>query len=311
FTCCHPVTDESELHRSVPIGRAIPGTQAYLLDSNLRPVPVGVAGELYVGGDGLARGYLNRPELTAQRFIPHPFNTRGERLYRTGDVARYLPNGVVEFLGRADLQIKLRGFRIELGEIETVLNTHEAVQSAVVVAREVEAGEKILVAYVVAQPSQSPSTSELYSYLRERLPEYMVPQAFFVLDELPLMPNGKVDRHKLPAPEQSWPTLAGEYIAPRTPVEEILAAIWGEVLGRKTVSVHDNFFELGGHSLLATQVISRVRDAFGHEVALRSLFEQPTVAGLARENEVGGGLRADLQAPPLQRVERAERLPLS
>jgi acyl-coenzyme A synthetase/AMP-(fatty) acid ligase/acyl carrier protein len=264
------------------IGRPISNTQVYILDDHLNPVPRGVRGELYLGGDGLARGYLNRPELTAEKFIPNRFSEEpGARLYKTGDLARYLSDGNIEFLGRIDHQVKIRGFRIELGEIEAVIKEHAAVRDAVVVAREDVAGDKRLVGYVVnREPVQ---VSELRNYLQAKLPDYMVPSALVFLDFLPLTPNGKIDRRTLPRPDQSRPELEDEFVAPRTPTEELLAEKWSEVLKVERVGVHDNFFALGGHSLLATQVISRLREAFGIALPLRSLFERPTVAGLAEQ----------------------------
>jgi hypothetical protein len=278
----------------------------------MQVAPVGVVGELYIGGAGLARGYFNQPELTAERFVPHPHSAEaGERLYRTGDMVRWQENGALEFIGRVDGQVKVRGFRIEVGELEAVLAAHSSVREAVVLVREDEPGDKRLAAYVVQEVESEVSAGELKEYLRERLPEYMQVQWVVPVAELPLTANGKVDRRALQALAVEPEGSGEQRVAARTPAEEILVAIWGEVLGRERIGVHDNFFELGGHSLLATQVISRVRDAFGQEVALRSLFEQPTVAGLAREIEAGRGLGAEWQAPPLERVERAERLPLS
>jgi amino acid adenylation domain-containing protein len=264
------------------LGRPITNAQIYLLDAHLQPVPVGVAGELCIGGEGLARGYLECPELTAESFIPHPFSQEpGRRLYKTGDLARYLPDGNIEFLGRLDHQVKVRGFRIELGEIEAVLGQHWAVRQAVVLAREDRPGDHRLVAYVVPAQGQTHTGDELCRFLHSKLPEYMVPSAFVLLESLPLTPNGKIDRHALPTPNQQYPSVGSTFVAPRTPVEEVLAEIWAEVLGLEQVGTHDNFFELGGHSLKATQVISRVRHALAIELPLRGLFETPTVAGLA------------------------------
>jgi amino acid adenylation domain-containing protein len=263
---------------AVPIGRPIYNTQLYILDSHLQPTPVGVPGELYIGGDGLARGYLNRSELTAERFIPHPVSAAmGARLYKTGDLACYQPDGNITFLGRIDDQVKIRGFRIELGEVEAILSQHPAVHEAIVMVREETSGDRRLVAYVVPRPEQPPTVSTLRRFLREKLPEYMVPAAFVLLEQLPLTRNGKVDRRALPKPERQ-----GAFVAPRSPVEERLAGMWAEVLGLERVGIHDNFFELGGHSLLATQVISRLRDAFRVELPVRRLFDEgATVAGLA------------------------------
>ena len=266
---------------SIVIGSPITNTQIYLLDAHYQPVPIGVTGELYIGGDGLARGYFNRPELTAQQFIPNPFsNNPGTRLYKTGDLARYRSDGNIEFLGRIDEQVKIRGFRIELSEISAVLSEHPAVRETVIIVRTDVASDQRIVAYIVPHQEQVPKTSELRCFLKSKLPYYMVPSAFVVLEALPLTPNGKVDRRALPAPDTVSPKLE-DYVAPRTPVEEVLVGIWAE-LGLKQVSVHDNFFELGGHSLLATQLNSRIRYVFKVELPLRNLFEAPTVASLAK-----------------------------
>jgi amino acid adenylation domain-containing protein len=267
----------------IPIGRPIANTQVYVLDPHLQPVPIGVPGELYIGGDGLARGYLNRPELTAERFLPHPFSDQpGARLYKTGDLARYRPDGQLEFLGRLDQQVKVRGYRIEPGEVEAALTQHPAVREAVVLAREDGPGDTRLVAYVVPNQPPGPSMSDLRSFLQAKLPNYMVPSTFVMLAALPLTPNGKVDRRALPAPAPTRPALDDALVAPRTPVEAALAAIWAEILRLPQVGVHDNFFALGGHSLLATQVISRLQAAFQVDLPLRRLFEAPTVAELAQ-----------------------------
>jgi acyl carrier protein len=275
---------------TVPIGRPVANTEIYILDPHLNPVPTGVAGELHIGGDGLARGYLNRPELTEEKFIANPFSTEsGARLYKTGDLARYLPDGNIEFLGRIDNQVKIRGYRIELGEVEAVLAQHPAVQQAVVLAREDTPGDKRLVAYVVSANGLAILSYDLRNYLQRKLPDHMVPSAFVFLDSLPLTPNGKLDRKSLPAPGQSRPELEDDFAAPRTPVEETLANIWADVLKLEKVGVHDNFFRLGGHSLSATQVVSRMRNAFAVEVRLRQIFESPTVAEMAAliaENKV-------------------------
>jgi amino acid adenylation domain-containing protein len=292
------------------IGRPIANTEVYILSKELRPVPVGVSGELYVAGEGLARGYLHRPELTAERFVPHPYSTRpGARAYRTGDAARYLANGEIEYQGRLDHQVKLRGYRIELGEVESALNAQAGVSEAVVVVREDEPGEKRLVGYVVAEAGAPVSSSELRRGLQERLPEYMVPAALVLLERLPLTANGKVNRRELPAPDGRRPELAAAYVGPRTVVEEVLVEIWREVLRVEQVGIHDNFFELGGHSLLATQVVSRVRQVLQREMGLRSLFERPTVAGLAEQlEEKSEGSSAP---PPVLAVGREQSLPLS
>jgi len=267
---------------STSLGRPIDNTQTYILDANLQSVPIGVPGEIYIGGDGLARGYLKQPDLTAERFLPNPFGKQpGARLYKTGDLARYLPDGKIEFLGRIDNQVKIRGFRIEPGEIESVLIQHAAVREAVTLAQEDEVGEKYLIAYIVAVQIPISRTSELRNFLKEKVPEYMVPSAFVFLEAMPLTPNGKLDYNALPALDQSSHELGERYVAPRTLVEELIAEIWAEVLKRDKVGIHDNFFELGGHSLLATRVISRAHKIFEVEVPVRILFEHPTIAGLA------------------------------
>ncbi|MCB0165295.1 MAG: amino acid adenylation domain-containing protein [Anaerolineae bacterium] len=302
----------------LPIGYPVANTQIYLLDHRLQPVPVGVTGELYIGGVQLTRGYLNQPGLTAERFIPHPFAT-GERLYRTGDLARYIPNGsdrpVIEFRGRVDHQIKIRGFRVELGEIEAVLNQHPAIQASAVIAREDQPGDKRLVAYLVnGQPSSANRYQatidqtlipDLREHVKRQLPDYMIPATFMILEELPLSPNGKVDRQALPEPIQ---TSSKTQALPRTPAEQAMATIWGEVLGLDQVGIHDNFFDLGGHSLLATQVISRVQQTFQVELTLRDLmFEYTDVASLAE------ALTHANQATisPIEAADRTSALPLS
>jgi acyl carrier protein len=237
-------------------------------------------GELYIGGTGLARGYLNRPAMTAEKFVPHPFSADpGARLYKTGDQARYQPDGNLEFLGRRDHQVKLRGYRVELGEIEAVLSGHPAVDEAVMLVREETPEDQRLVAYVVSPQGVTPH--DLRQHLKQTLPEYMVPAHFVMLDAFPLTPSGKVDRKALPIPDESRTLLETAFVAPRTPTEGQLAKIWQEVLKLDKVGTQDNFFELGGHSLLATQVLSRVRRALDVDVPLRAFFENPTVAGLA------------------------------
>jgi amino acid adenylation domain-containing protein len=267
---------------NVPIGRPIANTQTYVLDRNLQPVPVGVTGELHVGGVGLARGYLNCPELTAEKFIPHPFsNEPGARLYKTGDLARYLPDGNLEYLGRLDYQVKIRGVRIELGEIETGLEQHLAVRQVVVLAQEAASGDTRLVAYIVPTQEPAPTTSELHRFLTAKLPVYMVPAAFVFLDTLPLTPSGKVDRNALPQPEGSRPQLDREFVAPHDAVERQLTHIWEDLLGVKPIGVQDDFFELGGHSLLAVQLFARIEKVTGKRLPLATLFQTPTIAHLA------------------------------
>ena len=296
----------------VPIGRPFANTQIYILDSHLQPVPIGVAGELHIGGAGLARSYLHQLELTEQKFIPNPFsNNSGDRLYKTGDLGRYLPDGTIEFLGRVDNQVKIRGFRVEPGEIEAVLSQHPAVQEAAIVVREDVPGSKRLVAYVVLNQATARVISELQHFVKQQLPKYMVPSAFVLLDALPLTPNGKIDRKALPAPDTTRHEGEGAYVAPQTPIEEMLAGIWADVLAVKQVSIHDNFFDLGGHSLLATQLISRLRDTFCVEFPLRGLFESPTVASLSERLEALLRTEQRIVAPPLLPVEREGKLLLS
>jgi amino acid adenylation domain-containing protein len=312
FTCCHRMPSGSSVGTNVPIGTPISNTEVFILDRELRPAPVGVPGELYVGGDGLARGYHNRPGLTAERFVPHPFSREpGARLYRTLDRARRLEGGEVEFLGRFDRQVKVRGYRVEPGEIEVVLAAHHAVREVLVEACEDSLGDKRLVTYLVAGPGAEVSADELRAHLRRKLPEYMMPAAFVTLECMPLTANGKVDRRALPEPDGARPEWGEAYVGPRDETEEALAAIWAEVLRIERVGVHDNFFESGGHSLLATQVVVRMREVFGADVPLRLMFEQPTVAQLAAS--VGAG-RCDGGAQPLPEivpVPRDQKLPLS
>ena len=266
----------------VNIGLRYSSKQFYILNSHRQLAPIGVPGEIYVGGDDLARGYLNRPDLTAEKFIPNAFSdTPGARIYQTGDRARYLADGSLEFFGRMDHQMKIRGFRVEPGEIEVALEKHPTVQQVVAMMLEERPGEKRLVAYVVPKQGQTPTRGDLRGFLKQRLPDYMIPSTFVILDKLPLTPAAKVNRNALPAPDWGRTELEGSYVAPRTPMEDQLAKIWGEVLGVERVGIHDDFFELGGHSLLAIQMISRVRYSFQIELPVRRLFETPTVAGLA------------------------------
>jgi amino acid adenylation domain-containing protein len=277
--------EESPLRR-IPIGRPLENRTMYILDKRGSLAPLGVAGELHIGGSLLARGYLNRPDLTAERFIPDCFSDQpGARLYKTGDLTRYLADGNIEFLGRIDHQVKVRGFRIELGEIEAALYHHAAVRECIVKAREDKPGDKRLVAYVAPADGETITTNELRRFLKERLPDYMIPAAFVWLEALPLTPNGKIDHRRLPPPDWSGSELAERSALPRTPVEEILVGIWSKVLGVERLGIRSNFFDLGGHSLLATQVVSRLRKVLQIEMPLRSLFEHPTIAALAENIE--------------------------
>lgn len=301
----------------VPIGKPFANTELYILDAYQQPVPVGAAGELYIGGPGLARGYVHQPELTREKFVPHLFSDLpGARLYRTGDRARWMRNGCVEFLGRGDNQVKLRGYRIELAEIESVLGHCEGVARAAVLVREDVPGDQRLVAYVVPRGEEAPSAAELRRLLSARLPEQMIPSAFVSLETMPLTPNGKVDRKALPAPEHGNPDADAAYVAPRSPVEERLAELYCELLKVPRVGAHDNFFLLGGHSLLATRLVSRIRETFGVEVPLRSLFESAVVQDLARETQArmddctpaGAGAS---NPPPIEPADRSGALELS
>jgi acyl carrier protein len=284
FATWKEVGEIGEEERTIAIGRGIGNTEVYVLDKRQKVVPVGVSGELYIGGAGLARGYWKRAEMTAERFIPNPYSSKGgERLYRTGDVVRYLANGEIEFIGRIDEQVKIRGYRIELGEIEADLNQHESIAESVVLATDDESGDtssKRLTMYVVGRQEQPINVGELHSYLREKLPDYMIPSSFISLDEMPLTPNGKVDRLALLAEEVTYQD-EKQFIAPDTSLEKVLADIWADVLKREQIGINQDFSELGGHSLLATQVISRLREAFSMEIPLRLLFEAPTVAELS------------------------------
>jgi amino acid adenylation domain-containing protein len=310
FTCCHAMQAGDELGASVPIGRPISNTRVYLVNQRFQLVPVGVPGELLAAGDGLARGYLGDAALTAEKFIPDPFSTEpGGRLYRTGDLARYLSDGTIEFLGRADQQVKIRGFRIEPEEIEFVLEQHPSVQRAVVQVKQDADGDKQLVAYVAHDGEVA--SDDLREYLAAKLPDYMLPSAFVMLDELPLTTNGKVDRSRLPELGE-WSANREEYVAPSTPLEELVCNVFADVLRLQKVGANENFFHLGGHSLSATRVISRLKEAVGPIVSLRDLFEAPTPALLARRLE--RAQQDDSGAPemlPLSRVERNNALPLS
>jgi amino acid adenylation domain-containing protein len=309
---------ENGFHRqalaSVPIGCPVANTETYVLDQHLKPVPVGVPGELYIGGKGLARAYLNQPEQTAERFVPHPFSTdSGARLYMTGDLVRYLSDGNIEYIGRVDHQLKIRGFRVELGEIEATLAGHPKVRQSVVVGWENAPGDVRLAAYVVPSLQPWPTVDELREFLKIELPDYMIPSAFVMLKTLPLTRNGKVDRHALPSPEQAQSESVRTFVAPRNPIEESLSKVWAEVLNLEQVSVDDNFFSLGGHSLLVTQVISRIRKMFQVELPLRCLFESPTIAELAEriqlaEDEAAAHLLVELEGLSDEEVQELLQL---
>ncbi|HEX5601181.1 MAG TPA: condensation domain-containing protein, partial [Pyrinomonadaceae bacterium] len=300
------VTNAETLHHQL-IGVPLGNMRLHLLDAQGNPVPIGVTGEIHIGGACVTRGYINHPELTAEKFVPDHFSEEaGARLYKSGDLGRYLPDGNIEFLGRSDEQVKVRGFRIELGEIGATLGSHPAVRERIVIVREDTPGDKRLVAYLVVQ--QKLDIGELRSYLKGRLPEYMVPSAFVFLDVLPLTPNGKVDRHALPAPDA---TRQAALIAPRTATEERVAALYAHVLNLEAVGVDDNFFDLGGHSLLATQVVSRVREDFQVEVPVYTLFEAPTVEGLAENIDAQVRAGNTLKPSRPERVARDGALPLS
>ncbi|HVG20478.1 MAG TPA: amino acid adenylation domain-containing protein, partial [Blastocatellia bacterium] len=302
-----------EDHREIiPIGRPISNTRIYVLDKSLGIVPLGVAGELHIGGDGLARGYLNRPELTADKFIPDPFGgAPGARLYRTGDLARYLVSGELEFLGRIDHQVKIRGVRVELGEIEQTLVQHGQVRECVVVAGDDSAGNKRLVAYVVCEQSAKPTSNELRAYLSARLPEYMIPSVFMTIEQMPLSANGKIDRNALPAVDRNRPKVEGSNQGPRDWIEEVLASIWSELLDSSPVNLDDNFFDLGGHSLLAARLAARVRDSLRADLSLADVFDNPTprsLSALVAQRLSGGKARS---RRPITRADRTGPLPPS
>jgi amino acid adenylation domain-containing protein len=327
YEILRPRTEEEELP---PIGRPVDNVQVYLLDQRGQPVPVGIAGELHVGGAQLARGYLYQPQLTAEKFIPDPFSGKpGARLYRTGDLARYLPDGTIEFLGRLDQQVKIRGHRIEPGEIEAVLGAHILIRENAVVCRDDARGEKRLVAYVATQEDERPTVNELRGMLLEKLPEYMVPATFVFLDQLPLTVNGKLDRAALPLPDVSRPALANAYIAPVTELERIIYGIWQEALGLghigtqdlagiwsgllkvARIGVNDNFFDLGGHSLMIVKVQEMLRQTLKQEIAVVELFKYPTISALARhlsrEGEESKAVSPQRQRADARRASMRER----
>ncbi|AUB43295.1 Non-ribosomal peptide synthetase component F (plasmid) [Nostoc flagelliforme CCNUN1] len=306
FTCCYTLVEEQDIQQTVPIGKPIANTQVYILDQYMQPVPIGVAGELYVGGDGLARGYLNRPELTLEKFIPNPFSfEKSARLYKTGDLARYLPNGNIEFLGRLDEQVKIRGFRIELGEIEAVLSTHPQIQQAVVIAIADNSENKRLVAYVVSN-QKTLSTNQIQDFLQQQLPAYMLPSVFVILDTLPLTPNGKVDRKALREIDSQNSESNANFVAPRTLEEELLVQIWSEVLGVEQVGIYDNFFALGGDSLRAVQVLAKA-DKSGLKLSLKQIFNHQTIydlVGVTQQSDLSPSI---LKTAPFSLISSEER----
>ena len=311
FACCYSMSDPEQVGTSVPIGHPIANTQVYVLDRQMNPVPVGVPGELHIGGDGLAHGYLNRPDLTEERFVFNPFAADPDsKLYKTGDVVRYLPDGRIEFLGRMDNQVKIRGYRIELGEIEGVLAEHPNVKSEVVLTESDPSGEKLLVAFVVLHMRREEEEAELRKHLRAKLPEYMVPSHLAIVEELPLNAIGKVDRKKLLTMDWRSGAAEADHEEPRNELEAKLAKIWSELLNLETIGIHHNFFEIGGHSLLATRLMTRISDVLGAEIPLRDFFAAPTVAGLAAAIEAARG-ESGAQGPAILPVERDGNIPLS
>lgn len=282
YTVCTTINKYIEGDTKLHIGRPIANTQIYLLDADYKPVAIGVVGELYIGGVGLARGYLNRPELTAQKFIPNPFSDEsGSRLYKTGDLARYLNDGNIEFIGRIDHQVKLRGFRIELGEITAILKEHSLVEEAVVITSEDIPGDVYLVAYLVLRSQTELTTSDWRLFLKAKLPAYMVPAVFVVLENIPLTPNGKIDRFALPKPNRSQSNIHQNYVPPQTSIEKAIADIWAKVLNVEKVSIYDNFFDLGGNSLLTIPICSQMQEALNLNISVVDLFTYPTVSAFA------------------------------
>jgi amino acid adenylation domain-containing protein len=305
--------------KSIAIGHPIANTQIYLLDRNLQPVPIGVPGELHIGGAGLAKGYLNRSELTEEKFILFKGTGNGERgtvnnhslIYKTGDLARFLPNGKIEYLGRIDHQVKIRGFRIELGEIEAVLSRHQSIDRAIVIVKEDECQQKSLVAYLVVNTESVPSVNDLRSFLRQQLPEYMIPNAFVAIETIPLTPNGKIDRLALSNLDRQAMRSETDYTSPQTEMQKAIAEIWMQILDRQQIGIEENFFELGGHSLLATQVISQLRTKFKVELPLRDLFEAPTISEFSKRVETAIETKSKLTSLPLKPVSKEIELPLS
>ncbi len=310
--------EKIETEKNITIGRPINNTQIYILDNHLQPVPVGIPGELYIGGDGLARGYVNRPDLTEERFINSPFFQGGsreqgvrEKIYKTGDLAKYLPNGKIEYIGRSDYQVKIRGFRIELGEIESQLNQYIGIKNAVVIAKKEASGINRLVAYYVPKQDSDVTDKNLREFVKKKLPDYMIPSAFVALEEFPLTPNGKINRKALPELDEFVLSDNDNFVPPQTETEQAIAAIWSEVLGLNSVSINSNFFELGGHSLLATQVISKIQEILKVEVPIKHLFENPTIETFSRAIETSSQDKQAVELLPIQVSDRASSIPLS
>ncbi|HEX8090084.1 MAG TPA: condensation domain-containing protein, partial [Blastocatellia bacterium] len=294
------------------IGRPIPNAKAYILDARLQPLPIGVTGMLWVGGAGVARGYLKKPDLTAEKFMPDPFSDEpGGRMYKTGDLARYFADGNIEFIGRADNQVKLRGFRIEIGEIEALINSYAGIKQCAVTMREDRPGDRRLVAYTVPSDGNSPYIDSLKMYLKRHLADYMIPSAFVTLESLPLTVNGKIDRRALPKPESPGDERREDYLLLSSPQNDLLSEVFARILGVEGPGVNDNFFELGGHSLLATQLLLEVENAFRVNLPLRAFFDNPTLAGLSEAIDTATRSQSGLEAPPLEPTSREEYLPLS
>jgi acyl-coenzyme A synthetase/AMP-(fatty) acid ligase/acyl carrier protein len=311
LTACELVTSVPDWANTIPIGRPTSNAHIHVLDETLQPVPIGVTGELYVGGEAAGTGYFNQPDLTAARFIPDPFGQPGARLCKTGDLGRYLPDGRLELMGRTDRRTRSKGFRVEPREIEQTLAQHDKVHEAAVLTRENLAGDKRLTAYLAAtDPDNEPTPSELRRFVRSKLPEYMLPADFILLSSLPRTVTGQLDVAALPSPETERPPLEQTFVAPNTAIEKELVHIWSQVFGLAKIGIHDNFFHLGGHSLLATQVISRARDAFQVELPVRRLFESPTIEGLARYIETSrqGQTDTELRAMPIAQADILNRL---
>jgi thioesterase domain-containing protein/acyl carrier protein len=302
FTTWYPVESVAENAATIPIGRPVSHTTVYLLDTNRQPVPIGVAGELFIGGDGLAEGYLNNPHLTKEKFVQNPFDReQGARLYRTGDLARYLHDGNIEFVGRLDNQVKIRGFRIEPGEIEAILEQHPAVKDSIVIAGPDQSEGKCLIAYVLSGDNSSKATYALRDFLLEKLPEYMIPSRFVMLDSFPLTPNGKVDRQALQAMADSVPGPKTTFVAPGNTLEKQLAGAWQKVLGLQQVGITDNFFALGGHSLLAVQLMAEIKKVTGQQIPVLTIFQSPTIEQLAeriRKGDCSDQLSSTIQVNP-------------